>query len=371
MSTPEDRILAYPHLDEGEKRAVEGYVESNPEWTSLLRDVKALEAYANRVRLFDAESPTDEVLATYAVAQYLHPDRVPAPLADAFDRVKTRLANDPDYRARYEAMLQRMKAVEDETDPLDRFEAITGHRLDPAPPPHRSDDAASDAFDGVGAAAHGALPTDGVPAGDSPPAFAADRDASPSSHRLVNRLAPFSSVARRVALAFVLVLGLYGVLYGVSWSTQSPADRLAAMDVNEEVIATFQDTRTRGATSVDTVTADAIYLRALPLLRDARTSTVGLFPHYDHNKLNEAERLLRDVVASTSAGAFLQLEARFYLGKVNLAQRDLDAARSHFKEVVRHEGRRATEAYRILREIEREYPAGNRSPATSRVSAHR
>jgi tetratricopeptide (TPR) repeat protein len=166
--------------------------------------------------------------------------------------------------------------------------------------------------------------------------------------------------------AVALCVAVYGLLYAASWSTQSPVDRLAAMDVSTDVIEGYQ-TRVRSPmpqASADT-TPDDLYLRALPLLRDARTSTLGLFPHFDLRKLSEAESLLQRVVDRTEPGSFLQLEAYFYLGKINLAQGEVETARTQFKKVVRREGRRAESAYQILKELEEVRPVGGGTASAS------
>lgn len=368
MNTPEERILAYPHLSREDQHAVDTYVDGHPEWQPLLSDVKALEARAAEAQLFNADDPGDEVLATYIVAQQLYPDRVsdqaPTALANAFANVEARLRTDSSLRARYDAMQRRVEAVERHVDPVAQVEALTGHRIPGATDADASDAVASSAY------ADREPSTDGASVdGRAARPAASDRPAATSSRGSGSRLSSFGSVARTAALAVALVVGAYGALYGVSWTTQSTAERLAVMDVDEDVINSFQDVRTRSATPADTVTADAIYLRALPLLRDARTTTMGLFPHFDPQKLAEAEQLLNRVVASTERGSFLQLEAHFYLGKVRLAQGRVNEARSHFKAVVQHEGRRATEAYRILKRLEEEHPAGSNASASARSHA--
>jgi hypothetical protein len=139
------------------------------------------------------------------------------------------------------------------------------------------------------------------------------------------------------------------------------------MKIDPDVVDSYQ-VRTRSASPsspADSMTADALYLKALPLLRTARTSTLGLFPRYDAERLSEAETLLQSVVERAQPGSFLSREARFYLGKVNLAQDDVQTARSYLKAVAGGDGRRAEEAYRILKRLQEVAPAGaSPDPAT-------
>jgi len=119
------------------------------------------------------------------------------------------------------------------------------------------------------------------------------------------------------------------------------------------VVRSYADTRTRGpAPSSDTVQVQTVYLEALSVLQEARTSTLGLFPRFDPERTTEAEQLLTQVAERTPPTSFLALEAQFYLGKVNLAQGQVDAARTHFRRVVKQDGRKAEEARRILARLQ-------------------
>ena len=164
----------------------------------------------------------------------------------------------------------------------------------------------------------------------------------------------------RVAVRAALVLAVaYGALWlGGRW-TQGEVQRLAAVDVSETVIEGYE-TRTRSAAPPATAEArspDALFLEALQHLRRARVTTLGLFPRYDDARLARAEALLAAVVKREAQGSFLQLEARFFLGKVHLAQGDAEAARPHLKAVAAEEGRRAEEATRLLLQLQDAAPA--------------
>lgn len=364
MNRTEQRILSYPHLSRGEQRDVETYVEENPEWAPLLREVQMLESLASSVDPPEAPSSTGaskavspDVLATYVVARHFASPDSSSRITTAFRDIEDRLAEDDELRQRAEKMQHRIEEVEEAVDPLRHFAHVTG----------RDPGSMSDASD--------ALPS----ADDRPPVSNEQQEAPGHDGRSRQRgaerepdrgpkrgMAPISRPARWAMAAVALCVAVYGLLYAASWSTQSPVDRLAVMDVSTDVIEGYQ-TRVRSPmpqASADT-TPDDLYLRALPLLRNARTSTLGLFPHFDLRKLSEAESLLQRVVDRTESGSFLQLEAYFYLGKINLAQGEVETARTQFKEVVRREGRRAESAYQILKELEEVRPAGGGTASAS------
>lgn len=364
MNRTEQRILSYPHLPRGEQRDVETYVEENPKWAPLLREVQMIESLASSVDPPEAPSSTGasklvspDVLATYVVARHFASPDSSSRITTAFRDIEDRLAEDDDLRQRAEEMQRRIEEVEETVDPLRHFAHVTG----------RDPGSMSDASD--------ALPS----ADDRPPVSNEqqeapgrdDRSRQPGAEREPDRgpkrgMPPISRPARWAMAAVALCVVVYGLLYAASWSTQSPVDRLAVMDVSTDVIEGYQ-TRVRSPmpqASADT-TPDDLYLRALPLLRNARTSTLGLFPHFDLRKLREAESLLQRVVDQTESGSFLQIEAYFYLGKINLAQGEVETARAQFKEVVRREGRRAESAYQILKELEEVRPVGRGATSAS------
>jgi tetratricopeptide (TPR) repeat protein len=256
-------------------------------------------------------------------------------------------------------MRRRIAEVEETVDPLRHFAHVTGRdpcSMSDAPdaPRPKSDGQRAPHEQEEASGREDRLPErerDGKRAPDREPKRGAD---------------PISRPARWAIAAVALCVAVYGLLYAASWSTQSTVDRLAAMDVSTDVIEGYQ-TRVRSPmpqASADTM-PDDLYLRALPLLRNARTSTLGLFPHFDLRKLSEAESLLQRVVDRTEPGSFLQLEAYFYLGKINLAQGEVETARTQFQEVVRREGRRAESAYQILKELEEIRPVGGGAASAS------
>lgn len=324
MDNVEEQILSYPHLPVEEKRDIEAYVEANPEWAPLLRDVRSIEHLAERT---EADRLSDALLATYVTVQHLHPEEVPSRLQDAFAELEARIEEDETLRRDLDAARRRMQEAEAAVDPVSHFESLTDHTLDPEPSPE--------------------------PAAD--PESSEAGEASPS---LLEVFLNVPVLLRRGAVAVVVLVGVYGVLYGASTALQSPLDRLATVEVSSQVVDSYAETTLRSPVpEADTASVDEQYLRALSTLRKARTSTLGLFPRYDQDALAQAEQGLSRVLEQVDAGSFLALEAHFYLGKISLAQEEVVAARRHFKTVVTEEGRQSDKAYDILKALQQEYEA--------------
>lgn len=328
MDDVEEKILSYPHLSVEEQREIEAYVESNPEWAPLLQDVRSLEALAADVQ----RDSSDALLVTYILVQHLPPEgfrEIPSTLQTAFSRLKSELEEDEALRREADAIRRRLKEAEATVDPVAHFEELTGWALD--------EDAET------------------VSAEAAEPEL---QDARTSAPSILEVFLNLPLLLRRTAVGAVLLVGLYGGLYATSVATQSTLDRLAAVDVSDQVIDSYAATETRSVTpEPDTLSVDDLYLEALSTLRAARTSTLGLFPRYDTEKLDQSQQLLERVLAQVESGSFLALEAHFYLGKVALAQGNVEAARSHFKTVVKREGRKRNEAAEILKTLQQERPA--------------
>lgn len=323
MDNVEEQILSYPHLPVEEKRDIEAYVEANPEWAPLLQDVRSIEHLAERA---EANHPSNALLATYVTVQHLHPEAVPSRLQSAFAELEARIEEDETLRQDLDAARRRMQDAEAAVDPVSHFESLTDHTLDSGTSREPAESESSEA-----------------------------QEATPS---LLEVFLNVPVLLRRGAVAVVLLVGVYGALYGLSTALQSPLDRLATVEVSSQVVDNYADTNLRSPVpEADTASADEQYLKALSTLRKARTSTLGLFPRYDQDALAQAEQGLSRVLGRVEAQSFLALEAHFYLGKISLAQEEVEAARRHFKTVVKGEGRRADEAYDILKTLQQEYEA--------------
>jgi TolA-binding protein len=330
MQRVEEQILAYPHLSAEKKREVETYVEEHPEWSALLEDVRVIESLAGKVK---TESISDALVTTYVTVQRLHPESVPAGLEEAFRRLERELDGNPVLQEQVEAARDRLATAEAAVDPVAHFRELTGHALDADEKSARAE-AGADDRDPVS-------PRSGA-----------------SAPGIVDRLLRLPLALRVAGAAVALLLGAYATLFVASEASQSTLDRLAAVKVSNQVVDNYASTATRSAVpSPDTLTTDQLYVDALTAVRQARTSTLGLFPSYDSEKLDRAEQLLTQVLNRTEPESFLALETQFYLGKVLLAQGRVEDARSRFRTVVEREGRMAPEARDILDALRNEYPA--------------
>lgn len=319
MDDVEERILAYPHLPVDEKREVEAYVEANPAWAPLLRDVRSLE-YGS-VFSTDGELP-DALIPTFVVIESLGADEAPPALQAAFDRLKVQIQEDEELRDKVETARTRLREAEARIDPTSRFEELTSYKL--AGASSRED-------------RHETVVTRG------------------RQWSVVEVFRTLPRLARGLTIAAAVLAVVYGGLFQAGRMTQSTVDRLAAVDVSDQVIEDYTSTKTRSPGSNVTITAtDSLYLEALSSLRNTRTATLGLFPRYDYEELRRSEELLSQVVEKVAPESFLALEARFYLGKVALAQQQLDVARKQFETVVDQQGRKADDAKRILDALEEE-----------------
>jgi predicted negative regulator of RcsB-dependent stress response len=330
MNDVEEKILSYPHLSVEKKREVEAYVEAHPKWAPLLEDVRSIEHLSAN---WQSDLPSDALLATYVTVRHLHPDGgegISPRLRDALSAIDARIENEKPLRREVEAARRRLKEAEAAVDPVSHFEALTGHALDEESAPARVENPEPE------------------PGG------------SPEGGRSVLEVfLTLPRLARYGTVAATLLVVAYGGLYGVSQATQSTLDRLAAVEVSDQVVESYADTNLRSpAPESEASSVDEQYLAALSTLRRARTSTLGLFPRYDPDALASAKQRLGQVLEQVEPNSFLALEAHFYLGKIALAQEDVDAARSHFKTVVRQKGRQAREAYDILKTLQQEYGMG-------------
>jgi anti-sigma-K factor RskA len=327
MNDVEAQILSYPHLSVEEQREIEAYVESHPEWASLLKDVRSLEGLSANQQ---SNLPDNALLATYVTFQHLHEDTddMPSRLQAAFSTLESQTEEDEFLQREVEAARRRLKEAEASLDPVTHFETLTEHTLHSGP--------------------------------ESEPADASEQqDARRSAPSLWATVLNLPRLVRRGAVLVVVLAVAYGGLYGVSRATQSTLDRLATMEVSSQVVENYADAELRSPMPAsDTASVDEQYLDALSTLREARRSTLGLFPHYDAEKLAQSERGLKRVLKQVEPGSFLAREAHFFLGKIALAQEEVATARSHFKIVVKQEGRRAGEAYDILKTLQQAYGNG-------------
>ena len=324
MSTVEEKLWAYGLLSPEEQAEVDAFVAAHPEWAPAREQARALAGLLRDARLLDEAAPGDEALAYHLAARHLGPP--PPAWADAYRRIEERLEADPERRARYEDLERRFDELEAASDPVAQFERLSGYALDP-------------------------------PTFAAPPAPGSQRAPDRVPRRTAQRRGRLPRLARWTSAVALAAVGLYGALFALSYGTTPPNERLAAFEP-EEVRPDIYGRRDRGS-APQADTTEALFLQALPLLQEARTSTLGLFPRYDEAKLQRAGRLLEQIIAQQDPG-FARAEAYYLLGKVRLAQGDVQGARDALRRVVTGEGagpgRQDDEARRILEALRTRQP---------------
>src|SRR5690606_29794839 len=90
----------------------------------------------------------------------------------------------------------------------------------------------------------------------------------------------------------------------------------------------------------------------------AQTGVLGLFPGFDQARLDSAATYLHEVLRLEPPESFLSSEARYLLGKTELARGNVDAAREAFLQV---RGRRRPEATELLERLEAYWPSAPES----------
>ena len=315
-SSIEEKIMFYNELSPEEQRDVEQHVREHPELAPLLDEAQAFAALLQEAHLLHADPPGDEALAYYIATRHVSRHPLPDSLQEAFARIESRLTSDASLRTHYEKLAGQMARLEAASDPVEQFERLTGHRIAPAAQP----------------AAETLPETEGT---------------AGSAVAVIYRL--WWRTGQWAAAAVIFCLALYGALALVSQASRSDLERLAAF---EDFEAEGLRMRSGVVTQPDYVSSEGLYERALEKLRSARKHTLGLFPHYDHEQLNEAASLLRQVVAQDPVESPLRSEANFLLVKIHLAQEDVEGAKAALEAVLAGSGWKASEAQALLEKLE-------------------
>jgi hypothetical protein len=142
---------------------------------------------------------------------------------------------------------------------------------------------------------------------------------------------------------------LYLGLLAVSHLTVSPLDEIAAFE--EEDLRGFGSALRSASPGPDANDTVDRYEDALALLREVRSSMLGLFPRFDAQALQTAASLLEQVIAREANGSVLQMEAYYLLAKTRLAQHDVPAARAALQPVITSDDIRTPYAEALLEEI--------------------
>ncbi len=317
----EDKILIYSELTPEEQREVERHVQEHPEMRPLLEEAKAFSALLGDARLLRADSPGDEALSYYIATRHVSREPLPPSLHEAFAGIEEKLTDDAALRTRYAELVRRMAVLEATTDPVKQFEQLSGRSLP------------------------GAVPEALVSEADEP----AEAEVPVPKRAVIHRL--WWHAGRWAVAAVFFGVAVYGSLGLVSHFSQSDLDQLAALSTIE--VQDFQMRGGSGEPVPDLVSSEELRDRAVLLLQEARTHTLGLFPHYDPATLSEAADLLQRVVEQEPETSTLRSDAYFLLARVRLAQKNVDGARAALHAVINGSGWKAVEAQALLNDLER------------------
>lgn len=358
MDAIENRILAYPTLSSAEQREVQTYVNANPAWCPLLCDVKHLQGIAPGT---SREDPADTLLAFYVTATHVEPERAwSADLQKAFRALEARAASDAHLAQRLQTFRQRILHAESLVDPVEHFESLTS-RTNPSSLPGSMDESPT-----IPASPSDSSqpPDDRASAGadntaEHAPKSGGDVDSPEAETRPGGVLGWVSRwpVAVQWTFAAIFFAGcLAGALVGIDRLTRSPLDALAAVEASETRIEGYRMGAAEVTSGSDSVSADRLFLGALVKLREARSTTAGLFPRYDADDLEEAQTRLQEAIDAADPGAFVGLEARFFLAKSYLAEENVRDARAQLQILARRDSRRAAESVKLLQDLQRVAP---------------
>lgn len=300
MLSIQEKILLYFDLPEEEQAELLLQVSGNTELEALYAESQALHsllAASAQDVIPDASALTDFVL--YSAMKAGNP---PADLAAHYANIESAVRENPALLAQVETIRTSLRRLtETAEDPIARFDRLT--------------------------------------AGPQAPAMKAASDREAIARRKSMRiLRPM----RWALAACVALVAVYGVLAIFSWQFQSERTQLSALHNAADV---FQEMTFRGESSEPA--SDALD-ESLELLQQARTSTLGLFPSYDEERLEAAAVLAEQVALVREEPTLRSLRANYILGKIRTYQgRDAEATEA-LQKVVDGQGEGAEDARRLL-----------------------
>lgn len=321
-----DKILRYPWLSRETQREIEQEALRDPAWRELLEAVQSITPLLQSLPLTPEGPMSEEMLAFYLVTRRLSDRPLPPSLAVLFARLEAQLEADPTLRRRCEEMARQLDELVRKFDAPAHFERLTGRSLERETEPALvvAEEPASFA----------------TPAGDRAPVGAPDRPA--------RRLARRSAWRWVECGAFVVVVlsVIYGGLFWWSRASQSELERLGFIAPAQLEVEQYRGEAAPGASETERT-----YQEALQEIRAAHRSFLGLFPHYDAERLARAESLLVAVVTAAPESSLLRQEAQWLLGKVRLLRHDVDGARQVLQEVAAQEGPYTEAARQLLTQL--------------------
>lgn len=300
----QSKIERYSQLLPEERLEVEQYVSQHPEFESLLREAQAFEVLFRQAGHYFDDPPSDEALVYYAATRRFAAQPLPPSLQELFERLESQIGQDSQHQARLDVLEQRLEGLETE-DPLAQFERLAGYSA------------------------------------TATVEWVAPGDKQAATLRLVK------SPWWWCAAAVIALVGLYGVLLLASLFMQSPLDRLATFEETDfsSVKISVRSSNTRALSAEDR------FEEAQQFLRDAEVSFLGLFPHFDEEKLEQAALLLQSVIEQQEEGSPLQSNAYHLLGKTRLAQGDVVQSREALQKVVDYQGPKAPQSQYLIDDL--------------------
>lgn len=337
--TMEQKIGLFPELPPEERREVMDYVERHPHLREAFKEVLRLDHALRHGRVLTQDPPSDEALAYVAVMHDVDAERMPTILTKAVAEIERRVNADARLHARYQALLRRRSELEKESDLHAQLRRLVGQQ-----PPGSNRSSLE-------------RPARGRPAREEERNDGESRGRMTGSRRLMTgKRAPdkpdvHTNRVRRFVTAAVTLAAVYALLFAAGRIMRPDDERIARFDPSELTLEGYDDVRgSVGARDLSFETM--LYLEALSHLREAESSFLGLFPHFDTARLDAADALLRQVIATEPDESFLAREAAYLLGKTELARGNVAEARQVLERIAASGGRRSTDAARLLRELE-------------------
>ncbi|MEM6644821.1 MAG: hypothetical protein AAF730_01070 [Bacteroidota bacterium] len=286
---PEPLFDDYLDLSNAERAALRRYVDAHPELSGDLTAVEMIDRMARAVgTVYGATEAAgnDEVLRYLVYTRMLQPG-VPSPLAPLWTAMDARAAAEPSFAARLEALQQSLQDAEPEVDAVAQFERLSTHRL-----------------------------TQGAPS-------RLDRAPRRSARASTRR------VWRWTGAALAMLIGVYGALFTVSQVQESAVQQLAVL--GSAALGDSAAGPTRGIVMPprnEAISTDELFRQATRMLRNARSTSLGLFPQYNPDSLAESIVALEAVISREEDDSFYIGQAHFVLGQAYLLLDDADAAQA-------------------------------------------
>lgn len=302
----EKDIWRYGQLPEEMQQKIELFVRENPAYSGVLEQVKTLYEIIPQSFVFTAEPVDDDALSYYIANQYLgQAHDLPQVLRIGYDTMKARIDGDPALHARYEALRHRMEHIAGHSDPLEQFEALTGHRLEDPPK------------------------TIGGYAGDR----SSSAPVGASSRRWP------SSVARGTWALLILLIGAWG--YYENRTARLAFTDHALFSINN-TNATF---RSDEAARIN-ASLDHQFVYGQFALEESQHHWLGIYYTFDHEQLELAEIYFKNVLNAPDKE--LVDRSNFFLGKIALAKGNVAEARSYLQDAATGEATFANNAASLL-----------------------